>query len=31
VPVHSKLAPTVRSLVKESKDGYLLSGLMATK
>jgi hypothetical protein len=31
VPVHSKLVPTVRSLVKESKDGYLLSCLMVTK
>jgi integrase len=31
VPVHSKLALTVHRLVKDSKEGYLLSGLTVTK
>jgi len=31
VPIHSKLKPTVARLVKESKDGFLLSGLTENK
>lgn len=31
VPVHSKLAPTVARLVRDSQDGYLLSGLAVNK
>ena len=31
VPIHSKLAPTVRRLVKNSTDRYLLSGLTFNK
>ena len=31
VPVHSKLKATVERLVRESKDGFLLSGLTANK
>ena len=31
IPIHSKLAPTIQRLVDNSRDGYLLSGLTATK
>ncbi|HEV2548406.1 MAG TPA: tyrosine-type recombinase/integrase [Stellaceae bacterium] len=31
VPIHSKLAPKMRRLVKASTDGYVLSGLPANK
>ena len=31
VPIHSKLAPTLRRLLKASTDGYVLSGLSANK
>lgn len=31
VPVHSKLKPTIKRLLAESKDGYLLSGLTFNK
>ncbi|MBN9409226.1 MAG: tyrosine-type recombinase/integrase [Burkholderiales bacterium] len=31
VPIHPKLAATVKRLVKESKDGFLLSGLTLNK
>lgn len=31
VPIHPKLAPVMRRLVKDSKDGYVLSGLPANK
>lgn len=31
VPVHSKLAPTLKRLVSASKDGYVLSGLSKNK
>lgn len=31
VPVHPDLKPTVERLIQESEDGYLLSGLSATK
>lgn len=27
VPIHQKLAPTIKRLVRDSKDGYVLSGL----
>jgi site-specific recombinase XerC len=31
IPIHPRLAPLMRRLVKESKDGYVLSGLKANK
>lgn len=31
VPIHSRLAATVRALVEKSKDGYVLSGLTENK
>lgn len=31
VPIHSKLKPTIKRLVAESKDGFVLSGLSANK
>ncbi|WP_404292391.1 tyrosine-type recombinase/integrase [Microvirga sp. RSM25] len=31
VPIHSKLKPTLKRLLEESKDGFVLSGLSANK
>ncbi|SCA54824.1 putative integrase [Candidatus Terasakiella magnetica] len=31
IPIHSQLKPTIKRLVKDSKDGYVLSGLSENK